>query len=205
MELKQIFINLVQSNCTNKTPATKLWNELQGLYTDKGRHYHNLKHLENMYTQLLEVRHQITDWDTIIFSLFYHDAIYSVRRNDNEENSAALAVKRLSEIEYPENKIQLCATQILATKKHEMSNDNDTNLLTDADLSILGTTPEHYKAYTNAIRKEYSIYPDILYKPGRKKALSHFLEMEYIYKTPHFRDNYESAARANILWELGKF
>jgi predicted metal-dependent HD superfamily phosphohydrolase len=40
----------------------------------------------------------------------------------------------------------------------------------DADLSILGKDLDTYLAYTKMIRKEYSIYPDFLYKPGRKKG-----------------------------------
>jgi predicted metal-dependent HD superfamily phosphohydrolase len=90
---------------------------------------------------------------------------------------------------------------ILATKEHQRS-DDETNLFTDADLSVLGADRETYLLYVQQIRAEYSIYPDILYNPGRKKVLEHFLNMENIFKTNEFRTKYESAARKNLEAEI---
>ncbi len=61
----------------------------------------------------------------------------------------------------------------------------------DADLSILGQDLEIYLGYTREIRKEYSIYPDVLYKPGRKKVLRYFLDLESIFKTDYSKEKYE--------------
>ena len=52
------------------------------------------------------------------------------------------------------------------------------------------------------IRKEYAIYPDMLYNPGRKKVLQHFLTMDTIYKTAVYRDRYEQKAKENLQREL---
>ena len=199
--LKDAFTRLVQRHTDNGN-AGIIWLELEKAYNAKGRYYHNLSHLENMYAHLLEVKEDVTDWDTLLFSLFYHDVVYNASRKDNEERSAALAVKRLTEIQYPESKTQLCATQIIATKYYEISENADTNLLTDADLSILGASRESYLQYCKNIRKEYSIYPDFLYNPSRKKVLVHFLEMEYIFKTQHFQQKFETRARENIAHEI---
>lgn len=98
--------------------------------------------------------------------------------------------------------VQQIYEQILATKSHKKSDDEDTNFLLDADLSILGKSPQVYLEYTKQIRKEYSIYPDFLYKPGRKKVLQHFLALENIFKTEYFKNKYESQARENIEFEL---
>jgi len=95
-----------------------------------------------------------------------------------------------------------CTAQILATKKHTWSNDSDTNYFTDADLSILGSPPAVYKAYVQSIRKEYKLYPDFVYNPGRQKVLKHFLDMPAIFKTAHFTNKYESQARMNLQEEL---
>ena len=80
--------------------------------------------------------------------------------------------------------------------------DTDTNLFTDADLAILGTDWNSYKKYYQQIRKEYSIYPDMIYNPGRKKVLHHFLHMERIYKTVWFYNRYEQQAIINLEKEL---
>jgi predicted metal-dependent HD superfamily phosphohydrolase len=45
------------------------------------------------------------------------------------------------------------------------------------------------------------MYPDFLYKPGRRKVLTHFLEMERIFKSDHFYQKYEEQARKNLLFE----
>lgn len=201
--LKSIFINLVITYCNNDT-AQKLWAEVEKAYSYKKRYYHNLNHLEKVYTELKHCKIQIDDWDTVLFALFYHDIIYKATRNDNEEQSAELAEKRLKEINYPAEKTARCKQHILATKSHLPCSDNDTNLFTDADLAILGYPLKEYMAYSRQVRKEFSYYPNILYKPGRKKVLLHFLEMSYIYKTGFFQQKYEEPARENIRQELTK-
>lgn len=116
--------------------------------------------------------------------------------------SASLALERLSSIAVPVAICDNCASQILATKRHNLSEQGDTNYFTDADLSILGANTADYKNYTIAIRKEYRLYPDFLYKAGRKKVLAHFLEMPMIYKTEYFKKRYEERARENLRTEL---
>ncbi|KAF2518632.1 hypothetical protein E0W68_07700 [Flavobacterium salilacus subsp. salilacus] len=200
--MKDIFYELFGSYTDNPSLTKELWIEIETNYSARGRHYHTIQHLENMYNELNECHDEIADRDTILFSLFYHDIIYDTSKKDNEEKSADVAVNRLNQIEYPENKIALCRKQILATKSHTLSNNNDTNLFTDADLSILGSSWQNYEQYYKQIRKEYSIYPDFLYKPGRKKVLQHFLDMESIFKTELFRNKYENTARHNLYKEL---
>lgn len=116
--------------------------------------------------------------------------------------SARLAFERLSSVVVPAVICENCASQIMATRKHDLSEQADTNYFTDADLAILGANAFDYKNYTQAIRKEYRLYPDFLYKPGRKKVLAHFLEMPTIFKTEFFRERYEEVARENLRNEL---
>jgi len=94
--LKDVFINLVTKYSNNPETAQRLWNEIESQYSLPKRSYHNLTHLKNMYTQLENCREQITDWDTVLFSLFYHDIIYKVTSKDNEERSALAAIKALT-------------------------------------------------------------------------------------------------------------
>jgi len=102
----------------------------------------------------------------------------------------------------PENQKEKCRQQIVSTKMHEANNNSDTNYFTDADLSILGSDPNSYFKYAGQIRKEYRYFPDVLYKPGRKKVLMEFLKMKSIFKTKYFRDRYEEQAKINISDEL---
>lgn len=202
MNLKERFTQNCFKFSQDQNLIEHLWLEIEKKYTEKGRYYHNLQHLENMFSELDRVKGNIIRFTNINFSVFYHDVIYDASSKSNEEKSAKMAQTRLTQINLNESDIDKIFNQILATKAHQKSEDNDINYLLDADLSILGKDSETYIEYTKKIRKEYSIYPDFLYKPGRKKVLQHFLILENIFKTEYFKTRYEEQAKENIEAEL---
>lgn len=202
MHLKGYFTDLCLHFTEDGTLIESMWQEIETQYSGKGRYYHDLFHLENMFIELESVKKLIDDFSTVSFSVFYHDVIYDASSKSNEEKSAWYAVERLQKMELNPDMVLKIEAQILATKSHRKSDEMDTNYLLDADLSILGKDSAVYFDYTRKIRKEYSLYPDILYKPGRKKVLKYFLELESIFKTEHFRDKYEQQARENLAAEL---
>ncbi|GAA5097940.1 hypothetical protein GCM10023210_33510 [Chryseobacterium ginsengisoli] len=202
MSLKERF----SQNCIlftkDQNLIENLWSEIEKNYSEKDRHYHNLEHLENMFSELDSVKDKISNFENISFSVFYHDVIYDATSKLNEEKSAEFAEIKLKKLNLDQDSVEKISEQIIATKAHQQSENNDINYLLDADLSILGKDLETYLDYTRKIRKEYSIYPDLLYRPGRKKVLQHFLELENIFKTEDFREKYEDQARKNILFEI---
>ena len=200
--LTDTFLQLVNKYAKNNELATNLWLEIFTKYSEPKRHYHTSEHLEAIIKELTQVKDKINDWDTTLLAVFYHDIVYKASSNTNEGDSAKLAMTKLTEIGYPAPKIAHCANMIRATKLHEPADDNDTNYLIDADLAILGAAPYEYQKYTEQIREEYAIYPDFMFNAGRKKALQHFLQMESIYKTEHFKNKYENQARTNLNNEL---
>lgn len=200
--LKETFFSLLKRYTPNNELIGELWNEIVNQYTGKKRHYHSLSHLETLLTQLTEVAAQLQEWDVVLFSLYYHDVIYSATKSDNEERSAEMAENAMLQAEVPLTMIESCKAQILATKSHGISLNADTNYFTDADLSILGADWESYSAYFHNVRKEYSIYPNLIYNSGRKKVLRHFLAMPRIYKTAYFFQKFESKARENLKGEV---
>mgnify|MGYP001943033257 CR=1 FL=1 len=200
--MKTRFLELIGQQTADAALTNKYWVEIETAHNNKKRVYHNLTHLENLFLELEPIKNQIEDWNTVSWAVFYHDIVYNVRKQDNEERSADLAVERLHDIGYPTAKIERCKAQIIATKSHAVSDDQDANLFTDADLSILGKDWDTYSNYFQAIRKEYKIYPKVLYNPGRKKVLKHFLEMDQLFKTDYFKEQYEKQSRLNIEQEL---
>ena len=200
--LQETFTDLAKGYSDDPELVERLWEELVSFYTDEHRYYHSLSHLENVFLRLKEVRELISDWDVILFSLFYHDIIYDVEKADNEEQSACLAEERLLQLQVPVAKIQQCREQILATKKHDFHSDPDTNYFTDADLSILGQDWESYQAYARNVRKEYAVFPDTVYNAGRTKVLEHFSQMDRIFKTDYFHDRLEKQAKENMQREI---
>jgi predicted metal-dependent HD superfamily phosphohydrolase len=200
--LKETFIALLKEYSSENLLIDAYWTEIEKAYTYKERHYHTLAHLENMLKELIEVQNHISDWNTMLFSLYYHDIVYNALKTTNEEQSAELARKRMHSIGVSEQGIENCFQQIIATKKHAPGDNPDTKYFLDADLSVLGKDWHIYEQYSQRVRKEYGIYPDFVYKPGRKKVLQHFLNMERIFKTDYFFSKYEQKARQNLLQEL---
>jgi predicted metal-dependent HD superfamily phosphohydrolase len=200
--LKETFLELLFHFSDDTDQAHELWAEIETNYSEKKRHYHTLSHLSSLLHQLLEVKDHLESWKPILFSLFYHDLIYSPLKSDNEEKSSRLAERRMNQLQVPAQIIERCKAQILATKTHLEDTTTDTNYFTDADLSILGQPSEVYIVYSQNVRKEYSIYPDFIYNQGRKKVLKYFLAMDRIYKTPYFFDKFELQARENVSVEL---
>lgn len=200
--LKETFVKLLSSYTDQTTLINELWEEVEAAHSSAKRHYHSLRHLENLLHQLQAVKDQIQHWDTLLFTLYYHDIVYNPLKDNNEEKSAELAEARLRKLAVPAALAQRCKQQILATKKHLPDADEDTNYFTDADLSVLGQDWPAYAAYAEGVRKEYAIYPDLIYKPGRKKVLQHFLEMDRIFKTDYFYHKLENSAKRNLQQEL---
>lgn len=198
---KSVFISVVTKYLRADHPE-KSWEEVEMKYSKTNRYYHNLNHLERLFCELDPIKNNIDDWEIVIFAIAYHDIIYNVLRQDNEERSAELATKRLETLGIEIERVVVCREMIVNTKTHQASKTSDVNFFTDADLAILGRPPEEYGSYASAVRKEYKIYPDLVYKPGRAKVLEHFLAKDRIYHTDLFYSRYEMAARENLSREL---
>ncbi len=199
--IKQEFLKSLKKYTSDSGLQLSMWSEIEKSYSRSDRHYHNLAHLNSILTELKIHQDKFSNWDTIIFAIVYHDFVYNTLKSNNEERSAEAAIKSLNLISFPEKLTDFCSHLILSTKKHEPG-DSETNLFTDADLSILGSDSRTYALYSKQIRREYSIFPDLVYNPGRKKVLTHFLNLNTIYKTKEFSDKYELTARANLQTEL---
>jgi len=180
------------------------WEEIKAQYSQQNRHYHNLQHISYMLQLASADTEAVVDMDTVQFAIWYHDIIYNATKSNNELKSAKFAQKQLKTLQIDQKKIENCATLIISTKKHEILNteNEDNAYLLDWDLAILGTPWESYLTYTQNIRKEYSMFPDFMYKKGRKKVLQHFLERSRIYYTKKYCDLWEIVARKNIQKEL---
>ena len=203
-ELKSQWTELASKYSDNQTTINSLWEGILKQYSGKNRHYHNLAHIQNMLLQAEIFKNKIEDFDTLLFSIWYHDIIYKSTKKDNEEKSALFAQKRLKPLNFEDKKLEKVQKLIISTKKHQiiLNKNEDNAYLLDFDLSILGTGWETYKKYTKQIRKEYKIYPDFMHKPGRKKVLLHFLERETLYFTEAFRNKLEKQARENLNKEI---
>ena len=184
--------------------AIKLVEELQGLYDQPGRYYHNFKHILQVISFLKENLDKINTPRVVFWATLYHDIIYDTHSKfgQNEKDSAEYATSELSD-KLSEEELKQITLYIEATIRHNIDlNDNDLYLFLDADISILGAEPEIYDNYAVNIRKEYSWAQDGQYANARIEILQDFLNRERIYTTEIAHDTLESQARINISNEI---
>jgi predicted metal-dependent HD superfamily phosphohydrolase len=194
---------LIGEFCSDEPAGGAAFDCLLNGYTEKHRFYHNLSHVGALLFSAEDFKGNFSDYDGVRLAIWFHDAVYEPRRNDNEIESAKLAVTSLSRLGLAENKVRKVERLILATEKHDAAAlDFDARLFLDLDLSILGADAGVYKKYSAAIRCEYSHVPEVLYFEGRKRILENFLRREFIYFTDELRGRFEAAARVNIENEI---
>ena len=190
----------------NEDVKAKCWSEVIEQYSRRGRFYHNLKHVANLF-HLFDEQASLAENPALIgFSIFYHDVVYDTLRNDNEEQSARIANEHLKQLNLKQSFIDNVVALILATKTHTVDTSvpfhNDMALFLDLDLAVLGEDWKDYEYYSNNIRNEFLQYPDPIFKSGRKNALYQLLQKEKIYYTPYFQHNFEVRARHNMQREI---
>lgn len=200
MNLEKTYSELLLNIGFSENKIQKNWLDLEKAYSKKSRYYHNLTHIQDMIFSYGKYSNRLQFPDEILYSIFYHDYIYVSSKKDNELKSAEFALRILPN--NPKLNSKIVFDTICATQLHQHNVIEDINWLIDFDLKILARHWDDYKIYFEQIRKEYRIYPDFLYKPGRAKALKHFLENEFIFKTDEFRNLYEERARKNIEKEI---
>jgi predicted metal-dependent HD superfamily phosphohydrolase len=188
--------------------AAPVFAELVQAYSGEGRHYHTLDHLAALFGLLDRHGAGLKDRSAVELAIFFHDAVYAPTRSDNEEQSAALARERLTALGLPAALVARVVDLVLATRHGSEppaeQDDGDMALLLDLDLSVLAADRPVYAAYAQAIRREYAVYPDLIYRPGRRRVLADFLARPRIYRTRRLHELWDAAARANLAWELAE-
>ncbi len=183
--------------------ASALFLELCRRYSEAGRAYHNLDHIAAMLHTASRFQSEAHDSVAIFLAIWFHDAVYDSRRNDNEVESAVYAASALKEAWASQNLLPTVERLILATKTHQASADDlNCQLLLDADLAVLGSSPTDYNYYAQAIRAEYAWVLESDYRAGRQKVLRSFLDRSRLYYTDALYQEYEKAARENLRWEI---
>lgn len=181
-----------------ETVPQEIFDKLVEAYTAPDRFYHNLTHIEDCLFLLDQTRSLAIHPEEVALAIWFHDAIYDPRRNDNEERSAEWAETVIQQVGLPDEIAGRITRAILATRHNVEVTDSDAQLMVDVDLSILGREQEVFWQYEENIRKEYAWVPDSLFKPKRVEVLSGFLERPNIYHHQEYRARFEDPARDNL-------
>jgi predicted metal-dependent HD superfamily phosphohydrolase len=177
----------------------ELYGVLIGRYSEPHRHYHTVQHLDECFARLDEARGLAERIHEVELALWFHDAVYEVRNQDNEEQSASWAQGTAERAGLSNAVAERLQSLILATKHNAEPTSRDAALLVDVDLAILGAAPERFDEYERQVREEYSWVPGFLFRRKRREILEGFLARPHVYSTDHFLACYEAAARANLV------
>ncbi len=179
--------------------------DLLARYAEPARRYHDLRHLEHVLASLEHVAATVSDDAAVALAAWFHDAVYDVRRDDNEEQSARLAESVLGPLHVPALSVEEVARLVRLTRTHDPApGDTNGEAICDADLAILGSSAESYAEYVTRVRSEYAHVDDSTFRAGRAAVLRQLLDLPQLFRTPEGHHRWEAAARANVESELYK-
>ena len=175
--------------------------ELLNRWGEPHRRYHDRRHL----LAVVEAVEQLAAGPAprpVLLAAWFHDAVYRGAADD-EERSAALAGTLLAEAGCSRDEIQEVCRLIALTAGHRPeAGDHAGALLCDADLAVLGRSPEAYRRYVADVRQEYSQVDNAAFAAGRRQVVRGLLNLDPIYSTEAARRRWEEQARSNLRSEL---
>lgn len=185
-----------------------LLNQLIAAYSERQRHYHTLQHLRECLAYFDAAATLAPHPARVQLALWFHDAVYDPQRSDNEERSAAWAAAAVRHAGCGDEVGRQVEALVLATRHLEPGAppppDEDTALLLDIDLAILGAAPARFDESEAQIRKEYAHLDDDAFRAGRARVVESFLARPQLYATGAFRAALEKQARTNLERSLAR-
>ena len=189
----------------NLKDSNDVYSKLVTAYSEPHKYYHTDKHI-SACLKYLDVAGEFSDKkDEVELAIWFHDAIYKTFSSNNEENSAIWAKNFLDSNKCNRELIERVYKLIIATSHNHEINTKDESLLVDIDLTILGEDQETYRQYQVAIRKEYKLIPNFIYRKKRVQILKNFLNRKSIYSNAFFIERLERQARENISNEIRRY
>lgn len=171
-------------------------------WAEPHRRYHDLSHLRGVLGAVDELAGEADDVDAVMVAAWYHDAVYA-GRPDDEENSALLAGADLTALGVAHDFVAEVVRLVRLTVEHDPApQDHNGQVLSDADLAVLGLPPQDYRRNTAKVRAEYGHVPDAEFRAGRMRIIGALLAAPSLYRTERGRRLWEDSARSNMAAEL---
>lgn len=159
------------------------------------RGYHTANHVHDCLGKALAQR--LSPEGTL--ALLYHDILYIPGFSQNEEGSAQWFKNDAMYLGVSNDKIAEVSGYILATKHKEPPRSPTEALVVDIDMSILAEPYGFFLAYDTDVAVEYGMYPQTLFRAGRRTFLIDLLTKPQIFYSEAFiGSGAEKAAFENI-------
>jgi predicted metal-dependent HD superfamily phosphohydrolase len=147
--------------------------QLQFLWNEKHRHYHNITHLQQIITDIQNNLAfsdlSLVEKHTLLLAAFFHDSIYDPKKKDNEDRS--IKFFKQSYIGKDAIMVEKVSKLIDITKYRKRPTEKLQRILWDADNAGFKKGFDHLLIVENNIRKEYPLTSNISYREGRIKFL----------------------------------
>jgi predicted metal-dependent HD superfamily phosphohydrolase len=185
-------------------PSVPLLSWLVTAWAEPQRHYHSLRHLQECLQALERWGKDTAARHEVGIALWFHDAVYDPRRDDNEERSARWAVRALKEVAVQGDVVRRIGKLIRATKHPSPSaraqpvRVDGLDLMLDIDLAILGADRARFDEYERQVRLEYAHVPDEFFARSRADFVAALLDQNPLYRTAPARTELEARARDNL-------
>ncbi|MEW1965252.1 DUF4031 domain-containing protein [Micrococcus sp. NPDC078436] len=187
--------------------------ELLTRWAEEHRHYHSPAHLLAVLEALDELDAAGEDLGAdpraVRLAAWFHDAVYAADQTadpgQDEADSAELALHLLGDprLRVPTALVAEVERLVLLTVDHRPApGDPAGAALSDADLAVLGSSPQGYDRYVEAVRADFAHVADAHWRTGRAAVLQHLLSAEHLYATATGRARWEQPARQNLRREL---
>ncbi len=189
-----------------------LGRELLARWSEPHRHYHSPDHLLAVLEAVDRLRGDGEEPGplprAVPLAAWFHDAVYAADparpAGQDEEDSARLAEELLAAPRLAVSDMEIAETARLVrlTLSHRPTADDRAGaLLSDADLEVLGRTPDAYDDYVALVRRDFAHVPEPDWRRGRAAVLDGLLGAERLYATASGRRRWEEAARTNLARE----
>jgi predicted metal-dependent HD superfamily phosphohydrolase len=177
---------------------SSLFARLIAAYAEPHRAYHSTAHLVDCLERLDEAAPPGTDRDVVEAAVWFHDAIYDSKRDDNEARSARWAEQAAAEAGMSPATGQEIGRLVRLTRHVSPPTDPRGQLITDVDLSILGREPREFERYEQQIRSEYAWVEEPAYRMARAAILARLLSRDPLFRIGTLHQRYEERARRNL-------
>jgi len=172
-------------------------------YAEPQRRYHDQRHLAEVLHALPLVAGGSDVPGPAVLAAYFHDAVYELTPGRDERRSADLATTVLGALGRPPAELAEVVRLVLLTVTHDPApGDGSGSLLCDADLAVLGATPERYRQYAADVREEHGHVGDPDFRRGRSAVLRTLLDRPRLFTTEAGRRLWEAPARQNLRAEL---
>ena len=169
-------------------------------YCEPQRHYHTLQHLRECLALFEAAAPVAARAPEVELALWFHDAVYDPRADDNEARSATWAEAAVQAAGC-DSAIARRVGDLVRATAHQLPpavEGPDVDLLLDIDLAILGSAPARFDESSRQIRAEYAHVPEDTFRARRADFLRSLLARPVLYRTEVFRAPLEAGARANL-------